>query len=541
ISIPLPFNVNPLFTVTERTVESVIETANEQNANPYTVTPDIPSMDYTDAWASGTTQEGATESPSTITPNFSSMDYTSAWTLGEMQEGATLTPPQVSFVFATWVVGMIGLALFFLITHYRHRKEYKAAFPVKNDYVNKWLQAQKLRRSVRIRYTDRIKAPMTYGLWKPVILFPVNTNWQDEAQLSYVLTHELTHIKRFDILTKWLLAVALCVHWFNPLVWAMYILANRDIEFACDETVVWTFGETSKSAYADTLIGLEERRSGFSPLYNNFAKNAIKERIEVIMKLKKRSIFGAMVAIMIVALMAAVPLMGFAQSADVNVPAYSCDAYGCCGDAPIFVDPDTGEIWVGIDSRLSENFPWGIDVLYSITVDGVERTKWICHGYLVDAPTTSNISRMSDGDSGIVAEVEFVDFYVLYELIANLPEGGVISRVDGGEFFIADINVVAMNTANAVRTDASRVTSIVPMSGNCTRPGCNGILRWNLQWGAWRPVSQVLCTHGAPFGVDVLYERIAHGFLYCDWCGAFHGGTTIFTDSEWRCRGQWWR
>lgn len=288
VSIPLPFNVNPFFTVADRVIELIADTASTQIASPNTVIPDMPSMDYTNAWASEVTSEGATQ-----------------------------IPPQVSPVTIIWVVGMIGFALFFLVTYFRCRREYQAAFRVKNDYVNKWLQTHKLRRSVKIRYTDRINAPMTYGIWKPVILFPMNTDWQDETRLSYVLTHELTHIKRFDILTKWLLAASICVHWFNPLVWVMYILAHRDIEFACDEKVVWTFGEATKSAYAKTLIGLEERRSGFSPLCNNFAKNAIKERIEAIMNLKKKSIFGAILAVLVVSVLS-IGVMAFAATEDEN-------------------------------------------------------------------------------------------------------------------------------------------------------------------------------------------------------------------------------
>jgi hypothetical protein len=98
-----------------------------------------------------------------------------------------------------------------------------------------------------------------------------------------------------------MLAAALCAHWFNPLVWVMYVLANRDIELSCDENVVRTLGEKTKSAYALTLIGLEEQRSGLSPLVSNFAKNAIEERIVSIMKIKKTSLVGILLAVVLVA------------------------------------------------------------------------------------------------------------------------------------------------------------------------------------------------------------------------------------------------
>lgn len=283
VSIPLPFNVHTLLTVTDRAIGTMTDAMNRQITNPswYDAPFYIPSVD--------------------------------GCVSGEAPAVATQNPSQVSIFVGIWAIGMIGLALFFIITHMRNRKEYKGSLPIENDYVNGWLKEQKLMRSLQVRYTDRINAPMTYGIWKPVILFPKTTDWTNEVQLQYILTHELTHIKRFDLLTKGLFAAALCVHWFNPLVWAMYILANRDIEFACDEAVVWTFGEESKSAYVLTLIGLEERKSGFPLLCNNFAKNAIDERIESIMKLKKRSAFGAILAVFMVSVMT-LGVMAFAAN-----------------------------------------------------------------------------------------------------------------------------------------------------------------------------------------------------------------------------------
>ena len=68
-----------------------------------------------------------------------------------------------------------------------------------------------------------------------------------------------------------LLIAAACVHWFNPLVWAMYVLANRDLELSCDETVLRRFGGDVRGAYARVLIRMEERRRGVQPRKNTAA------------------------------------------------------------------------------------------------------------------------------------------------------------------------------------------------------------------------------------------------------------------------------
>jgi beta-lactamase regulating signal transducer with metallopeptidase domain len=207
----------------------------------------------------------------------------------------------VSPVLVIWLIGVAVLALFFVTTHLRCRGDYKSALPIESEFVEEWLCAHPTKRKVEIRQSDKIAAPLTYGILRPIILLPKSTIQPDKTRLRYVLEHELTHIRRFDILSKWLLAAALCAHWFNPLVWVMYVLANRDIELSCDEKVVRTLGEETKATYALTLIELEERRSGLASLVSNFAKNAIEERIHAIMKIKKASISGILLAAVLVA------------------------------------------------------------------------------------------------------------------------------------------------------------------------------------------------------------------------------------------------
>lgn len=198
------------------------------------------------------------------------------------------------------VTGTLLLALFFLIAYFKCYTEFQTSLPVKEDYVKSWLALHPLKRMVSIRQSDKITAPLTYGVLRPVILLPKNTNWEDKKQLDYILYHEYTHIRRFDLVTKLLMIVALCLHWFNPLVWVMYLLFNRDIELACDECVVKHSAGQEKTAYALTLINMEEKKLYFAPLCNNFSKNAIEERITAIMKLKKTTLGAILVSIILI-------------------------------------------------------------------------------------------------------------------------------------------------------------------------------------------------------------------------------------------------
>lgn len=216
-----------------------------------------------------------------------------------------------------YVTGALLLTAAFMLSYVRCRMEFRASLPVSDAFAEEWLRTHPLRRHMEIRTFDRITAPLTYGVFCPVILMPQNTDWSSKKQLRYVLAHEYIHIRRWDALTKLIASFTLCVHWFNPLVWVMYLLLNRDIELSCDECLVRRYGHDCRSSYALTLISMEEKKSGLLPLYNSFSKNAIEERITAIMKTKKRTLAATLISI---AILAAVVLV-FATSAREDIHA----------------------------------------------------------------------------------------------------------------------------------------------------------------------------------------------------------------------------
>lgn len=219
---------------------------------------------------------------------------------GKTAETAAAVGAGPDLLAVVWVLGALAMAGFFLVSWFRCRRVFRESLPVEEGFARAWLSRQSLRRRVALRSSDRVSSPLTYGLLRPVILLPAGMDWSDTEKAGYILSHELYHIRRLDGLWKLLLTAALCLHWFNPLVWCMYVLANRDLELTCDEAVVRTYGEGVKSAYALTLLSMEERRSLLTPLCNSFSKNAIEERVRAIMKQKKTTVIAVAAAVMVV-------------------------------------------------------------------------------------------------------------------------------------------------------------------------------------------------------------------------------------------------
>ena len=104
-----------------------------------------------------------------------------------------------------------------------------------------------------IYLADHIPSPFVMGLFRPKIYLPSTLK---ETERGYILRHEQYHIRRRDYLVKFLAFLALCVHWFNPLVWVAFVLAGKDMEMSCDEAVVKELGEDIRADYSASLLSL---------------------------------------------------------------------------------------------------------------------------------------------------------------------------------------------------------------------------------------------------------------------------------------------
>lgn len=153
-------------------------------------------------------------------------------------------------------------------------------------------------RKVKFMRSDRTATPVTYGLIHPAIVFPKGLHLQEDAKARFYLRHELVHIRNYDNCKKLLAHLTLCIHWFNPLVWVMYLLFNRDMELMCDERVVRLSGE--RQDYALTLLSMAAGRNIGFRTGLGFGKNAVKERILAVMTFKKTTLTGTLAAILAV-------------------------------------------------------------------------------------------------------------------------------------------------------------------------------------------------------------------------------------------------
>ncbi|HEX8906416.1 MAG TPA: M56 family metallopeptidase, partial [Longimicrobiaceae bacterium] len=106
-------------------------------------------------------------------------------------------------------------------------------------------------RLIRSRWTEM---PMTWGIFRPIVLLPEGADAWPAERREVVLTHELAHVARRDVLTLAIAQLAVALHWFNPLSWIALRELRAEAEKCCDDWVLRA--GTRASTYADHLLDM---------------------------------------------------------------------------------------------------------------------------------------------------------------------------------------------------------------------------------------------------------------------------------------------
>ena len=209
-----------------------------------------------------------------------------------------------------WAAGAGLLGAFFAGSYVAGYRKFGAARPVDHPAARRWLETHPFKRTVAIRALPGLASPLTYGVFRPVILAPASAAFWAGEGAYLALEHEYFHIRRFDTVKKPLLALVLTVHWFNPAVWLLFFLCNRDMELACDEAVLRRLGEGVRRAYAHTLLSAGTATGDWPPLPARFGANSTRERIVEIMRFQKTSVLSLLLAALLLLATAACAAIG---------------------------------------------------------------------------------------------------------------------------------------------------------------------------------------------------------------------------------------
>ncbi|MBR2888893.1 MAG: hypothetical protein IKC09_01295 [Oscillospiraceae bacterium] len=177
-----------------------------------------------------------------------------------------------------WVLGAGAMGLYTLISYLRLKHRVREAVLVDRNVYE----------------TAAIDSPFLLGYLRPRIYLPVGLAPQD---LDHILAHEQTHLRRGDHWSKLLGFVCLSVHWFNPLVWMAYVMLCKDIEMACDESVVRNMSTGQRKAYSTALVNCAADHRSLSACPLAFGEVSVKSRILNVLNYRKPSFWISLVCV----------------------------------------------------------------------------------------------------------------------------------------------------------------------------------------------------------------------------------------------------
>lgn len=173
---------------------------------------------------------------------------------------------------------------------------------------------------------EAITTPAVTGFFRPTLLLPHER--YDLNDLRYILRHELCHLKRRDMLLKFVLLLANTMHWFDPMVYLMLRQADEDIELACDSAATDGLERAERAAYSRTLLAAVQSNVRALPATTCFGSTVerLKRRITNVLGAQKKRGLGV-VALVLALTLTAGCAVSWGQRAQANDDPFADKAY----------------------------------------------------------------------------------------------------------------------------------------------------------------------------------------------------------------------
>ena len=215
---------------------------------------------------------------------------------------------QVWLLFAgvLWPIGIMGMVVYSGVSYVKLRRRLVGAVCLCEDELAEEQQNRvgwKKQVSKRIYLADHISTPFVMGILQPKIYLPSSLQ---ESEREYIILHEQHHIRRGDHIVKFIAFVALCIHWFNPLVWVAFVQAGKDMEMSCDEAVIKSLGAQIRASYSASLLKLAIGKTNFAGMPLAFGEGDTKGRIQNLAKWKQPKLWISMIAVLVCIIVAVV-------------------------------------------------------------------------------------------------------------------------------------------------------------------------------------------------------------------------------------------
>lgn len=151
--------------------------------------------------------------------------------------------PHIPLISVCWAIGTLLFALYLLVGlfYIKWLQHSRVTLPDETweDRLRELCGQMHIRRKVRLYLSERVKTPITFQLFRPVILMPVSIfSGLTPAQIEVLLLHELAHIRRYDFAINLLQSLVEIIFFYHPAVWWICSRIREEREYACDLAVM---------------------------------------------------------------------------------------------------------------------------------------------------------------------------------------------------------------------------------------------------------------------------------------------------------------
>lgn len=153
------------------------------------------------------------------------------------------------------LAGAVLTAIWVLVSRLTLNRIVRRALPLEDTWhplVESLRREFHLRRRIRLFKAPAIKAGITLGTLRPVVILPSDADTWSPSRRRMTISHELAHVKRWDALFEDLAVWVMVLHWFNPLVWFALGRLRIEREMDCDNRVLNAGAKPSE--YAQQLL-----------------------------------------------------------------------------------------------------------------------------------------------------------------------------------------------------------------------------------------------------------------------------------------------
>ncbi|WP_238917975.1 M56 family metallopeptidase [Clostridium sp. YIM B02555] len=270
--------------------------------------------------AQSRSQISSVDNHDVILRTINSMDFSTDKVMNSSLSGMNI----FSFI---WLIGVIFIFAYILFVYRGLRRKINNNGKSNNNELLSILKQCKnemsIKKEIALVETSIVKIPALFGYFKPVILIPNNISKViDVDKLRYIFLHELSHLKRRDIVINWIIIFLKVIYWFNPIIHYGFRKMKEDMEVCCDSLALSYTEDKEVKEYGYTIIEMIDKFSKSTPLIGTTSivnnKSEVRRRIVMIKLFNKKAYRFSAMAVAALLLISSAVLTNARAASNIN-------------------------------------------------------------------------------------------------------------------------------------------------------------------------------------------------------------------------------